>query len=750
MESRFAGDAPLSFRTLCWSLVGTILAGSSAHAHSPTDDGKARPSIEILITAETLTPDGRLDEAAWKEAAVASGFTQRNPNPGEPASERTEFQVAMNEDTLFVAVRCYDREPDKIIAREMQRDGALFRDDAVALLLDTFHDHRNTYFFETNPNGTRTDALINDEGRRVSFQWDGIWRVGSRRTEEGWVAEYAIPFSSLRFDPKLDTWGLNIRRLVRRRNEISFWSPIDLEANVFRVSRFGHLTGIAAPKPGLNLQVKPFVTGALVDPTPGATKTDSEVGLDIKWGVTRNLALDLTYNTDFAEVETDNVEVNLTRFSLFFPEKREFFLENSGIFSFGPGAPQLDLFFSRRIGISPSGEPIPIRWGARLTGRVGLWNLGFLEAETEAATEAETGNRTPKTQWAAVRLQRNLGDRSTVGLLVTQKDVDGMSTDGSGDNLALGLDFNLNPTDRLNLTGFWARTDDDSEAPEEDPLDPTPESSGEWAGGVAAAWSGAIWEVEGGFQEIRDAFEPAAGFVLRRGIRRYSTEISYEPRPENPRIRNFDFGIEAELITRLDDSLESLELQAQLFGLSLESAHDLRVFAELQEEDLEEPFEIRPGIVIPAGRYSFHSGLVVLDSDSSRRFSAELATRFGEFFNGDRLGTDLTFRFRPNRFFRSETTWSRNDIDLPAGSFATDLIRQRLGVAFNPDLSLNSFVQYSDASEQLNLNLRLNWIYRPGADLFLVYNQIWNAPSLGDLTSAERQLILKFTYLFAF
>ena len=737
----------MPLRNIFLGLVCALVAGAG-HAHETVQDAPAVPSVEAFITADTLTADGRLDEAAWGRAAVAAAFTQKNPSPGEPVSERTEFQVVMTEDTLFVAVRAYDREPEKIIAREMQRDGSLFRDDGLVLLLDTFHDHRNAYFFETNPNGARTDALISDEGRQRNFEWDGIWRVGSRRTVEGWVAEFAIPFSTLRFDPALDTWGLNIRRVVRRRNETAFWAPIDLEANVFRVSRYGHLTGLRAPEPGLNLQLKPFVTGGAVDPARGDTETDAEVGLDVKWGVTRNLAIDLTYNTDFAEVEADDLEINLTRFSLFFPEKREFFLENSGIFAFGPGAPELDLFFSRRIGISRQGEQVPVRWGARLTGRAGNWNLGFLDAETEEATDSESGDRIPKTNWLAARLQRNLGTRSTVGVLVTQKDEAGSF--GEGDNLAVGLDFNLNPSDRLNLNGFWALTDDDREPDEEDPLDPTPEEPGEWAAGAEVEWSGAIWEVEGGFQEIQDAFDPAAGFVLRRGIRRYTGELSYEPRPENPKIRNFDFGFEAEFITRLDNSLESLEVEAQVFGISLESADDFRVFAEYREEDLDKPFEIRPGIVIPAGRYEFHNALVVLDSDSSRRFSAELATRFGEFFDGDRLGTDLTLRFRPNRFFRSESTWSRNDIDLPGGSFATDLVRQRLAVAFSPDLSLNGFLQYSDASEQLNLNLRFNWIYRPGADLFLVYNQVWDAPSLGDLASAERQLILKFTYLFAF
>ena len=392
-----------------------LLASPTANAHQGDREAaeESVPTIAAVRAVDEVRVDGLLDEEVWSRAPLASGFRQRNPEEGEPISQRTEFQVAFDDEAVYVAVRAFDRESEKIFAREMERDGLLFRDDAIGLLLDTFHDHRNTYFFETNPNGARSDALVTDEGRDSNFEWDGVWSVGVERDAEGWTAEFAIPFSTLRFDPALESWGLNVRRIIRRRNEFSFWSYLALDAFVFRVSRYGHLSGLVYPEPGLNLRVKPFVTGSSREAVEQAAAEELDFGLDLKWGVTRNLALDLTFNTDFAETEADSFQVNLTRFSLFFPEKREFFLENAGIFQFGPGAPQLDLFFSRRIGIAAGGEEVPLDWGTRLTGRVGGWSLGILEARTDELVTAEGGS-TPRTDWTVLRARRNVGTRSTV------------------------------------------------------------------------------------------------------------------------------------------------------------------------------------------------------------------------------------------------------------------------------------------------------------------------------------------------
>ncbi|MCH9647662.1 MAG: carbohydrate binding family 9 domain-containing protein [Deltaproteobacteria bacterium] len=724
------------FQPALYLLLGLPAVAASGHDSAPDSASATVPDITAIFVDQELQVDGYLDEEIWQTAPIAAGFSQRTPTEGAPISQHTEFRVAFTSTTLYLGFRANDTQPEKLVAKEMLRDGALYRDDGLVVLLDTFHDHRNAYLFETNPNGAKTDALITDEGRDRNFEWDGVWEVAVQRDDQGWTAEYAIPFSTLRFDPTLTTWGLNVRRLVRRDNEIAFWAPIGLDANVFRVSRFGHLNGLQAPKPGLNLQIKPFVTAGLNE-QDGIDSEDAEVGLDVKWAVTRNLALDLTYNTDFAEVEADDLQVNLTRFSLFFPEKREFFLENSGIFTFGPGAPDLDLFFSRNIGIGPEGEQVPVSWGARLTGRVGGWNLGFLDAQTESLTSEVSGETIPTTNWGVLRLQRNLGDRSTVGVLATQKSPSGLDS-----HQTFGIDANLKPTDHLEITAFWAS----SQGGEVDEsLDDQ-----EWAGGAGIEWSNGIWDWELEYQEIRGDFNPEMGFLRRQGVRRYQGEFSFRPRSARERIRNFAWGLEVDTITRLDDSLESLEVEAHVFGISSEKGNRLNLFAEHLVEDLEEPFEIRSGIVIPAGRYEFENGVLAGSTDISRTFSVQGNLRAGSFFNGTRQSANATLRYRPNRHLSSETTWAINQIDLPAGDFETNLIRERLTYSFTPDLSLRGFVQYSDADELFALNVRFNWIYRPGADLFVVYNQTWNAPSLGDLALKDRQLIVKFTYLFDF
>ena len=382
-------------------------------------------SLEARPATGPIVLDGVLDEKAWRDAPAGGDFVQREPDTGKPVSQRTEVRVVFSSTTLYIGLSCFDDEPAKIIYKEMQRDQKLWRDDAVDVVLDTFDDDRNAYLFETNPNGARTDALITDEGRDFNLDWNGVWEVAARKTDQGWFAEMAIPFTTLRFDPKASSWGFNVLRYVRRRAEQSFWAPILLDADVKRVSRYGALTGIGNVQEGWNLRVKPFLTGALkstLAPTGEYEDDDSvEVGGDLKWGIARALSLDLTVNTDFAETEVDDLQTNLTRFSLFQAEKREFFLENSGIFEFGPGAvgagmisamsvgalsfgasgssgtaPLMKIFHSRRIGIGPSGEEVPIDWGARVTGRIGDWNIGLLDVQTDDAVPLSGNERFPR------------------------------------------------------------------------------------------------------------------------------------------------------------------------------------------------------------------------------------------------------------------------------------------------------------------------------------------------------------------
>jgi hypothetical protein len=702
-------------------------------------------TVEALVISEPLQVDGRLDEGAWSRAQVASGFTQRE-KPAEPATEPTEFMVVYTPTMLYIGFRCFDSEPDQIVARELERDGRLFRDDAVIVVIDTFHDHRNSYFLEVNPAGAILDALSSEEGRSLNSDWDGVWTAAARITPEGWTAEMAIPFSTLRFDPGTDTWGFNVRRLVARKAEQSYWVQVGRDASLVRMSRAGHITGLNGLESGLNLQLKPFAVSSRTEfDVTGLDDGRSDLGLDLKWGITRGLALDLTYNTDFAEAEADDQQVNLTRFSLFLDEKREFFLENAGIFEFVPpsqiGGTPLELFFSRRIGIADNGVPVPIRWGARVTGRVGDWSLGVLDASTDFLDQQTSGfvGGLPEDNWGVVRVKRNVGERSAVGMIFTNRDQEGIGT-----NQVYGLDANLNPLPKLNVNTFLASSH--SSSPFVDDIGVVDEKSDQ-AGGATVVWNGQDWLWAMEAMEIGDSFDPQVGFLLRNGIRRYAPSVAYKPRPKLGNVRSLLLDAQAEIITDMDDRLETFATRLDFFGFILDSEDQFQAFVDINRERLVQPFTIRSGIVIPPGEYDFNDYGINYTTNAYRRVVVTGSVLTGQFYDGERFSNVITVGLRPSRYFRAETRWTRDDVDLPAGSFVANVWRQRLSVSPSPRIAANAFIQYNDTADLISLNLRLNWIYKPGADIFLVYNHNWIAPGLNDRTSRERQAILKFTYL---
>jgi hypothetical protein len=702
--------------------------------------GKPSSSLEALAISEPMKIDGRLDEEVWSRAAVASGFTQRE-KPTEPATERTEFMVVYTPTTLYIGLRCFDSHPERIVAKEMEHDGRLFRDDSVIVMLDTFHDHRNAYFLEVNPNGAILDALSTDEGRDLNSDWNGVWTAAARITPEGWTAEMAIPFSTLRFDPGSDSWGFNVRRLIARKAEQSYWVQVGRDATLLRMSRAGHLTGLHGLEPGLNLRFKPFAVGSRSEfNTTGVTTDKSRLGLDVKWGIARGLALDLTYNTDFAEVESDDQQVNLTRFSLFLKEKREFFLENTGIFEFVPpsqigGTPPLKLFFSRRVGIAANGFPVPIQWGARLTGRAGDWSIGLLDASTQALGPGTSGvaGGIEAANWGVVRVKHNIGERSSVGMIFTSSD-----RNGGDSNQVFGLDANLNPLPKLNINTFYSVSHDSvSHEP----------GVSDHAGGGSLIWNGQdwVWALEA--MEIGQDFDPQVGFLLRSGIRRYAPTLIYKPRPPIPGVRSLLLDVQAQAITDLNNTMQSFSSRFDLFGFVLNSEDQAQAFVDVNRERLEAPFAIRPKIVIPVGRYDFNDYGVTYATNPYRRVFLTGSLLEGQFYDGDRFSSAATLGLRLSRFFRAETTWTRDEVKLAEGSFTANVWRERLSLSFTPNVATNAFVQYNDTTQLVSLNLRFNWMYKPGANVFVVYNQNWIAPSVGNLTTRERQAILKFTYL---
>lgn len=689
------------------------------------------PSLRAEKIDQEPIIDGVLDEAVWRRAEKADGFLQQEPDQYDPASEATEVQVAFSETHLFVAVRAYDSEPSEIIARELGRDVRLFRDDSIALLFDTFHDRRNAYFFETNPLGSRTDGYVTDE-ELFSLEWDGIWRVSSRRTADGWVSEIAIPLKILRFDPASDTWGFQVRRYIRRKNEYSFWSPIGVDASFRRLSKAGVLNGVDGLQPGRDLRIKPYVSASSSRDEDGVTRDDSDLGMDVKWAVGQGLTLDMTVNTDFAETEVDELRVNLSRFSLFFPEKREFFQENAGIFEFGPDlGPALKVFFSRRIGIDEGGRQVPLDFGARLAGREGPWSLGVIGARTGSpAAESQEGLvEASDTDWGVVRLKRNIGRRSNLGLIATEKRA------GAGENNRVwGLDGSWKPTDELSLWAFATSSSGPGEA------------SDGWARGAGGSYRGEEWRVRASALDLDDTYDPQVGFVRRKGIRTYYGEVGWMPRPEWSGVRNLSFGVEGETFERQDGETESILASVNLFGLNTDSGHRVQTFLRYRFEELFEPFEIFDQVVLPMGGYHWNEWGVRVGTSQAYPFSADMFFTAGEFYGGDRTNHGLTLRWRPSGHLSFTTTWNNNDVSLPQGDFETNVWRQRVRYAWTADLDANMFLQYNDAAELVAVNLRMGWRYRPGSDLFIVYNQSWGAPELGDLSDRDRRLAVKITY----
>ena len=706
--------------------VAALLLSFTGTASSASGDGTV-PTLAALRIEEPIVVDGLLDDEAWRRAEIGGGFVQREPDVGAPATERTEVRVAFTDRTLYVAIRAFDSRAGELAAKALGRDLPLAGDDSVSILLDTFLDHRNAYVFSTNPLGSRNDSLITDELRNDS-RWDGIWRVACRRDAEGWSAELAVPFSILRFDPQHDVWGFQVQRHLRRRNESSLWSPLRRDEPFIRVSRAGRLKGLSGLRPPRDLRLKPFLTADASRHRDDDGARDREHGLDggldLKWGLGRGLTLDLTVNTDFAETEADEQQVNLTRFSLFLPEKRGFFQEHAGIFAFGPNlGSRFHLFFSRRIGID-GGRPVPVDFGARLAGRQGPWSLGLLGAATGELDDV------PANRWGVVRLKRNVGERSYVGILAGNR----RGADGTR-NTTWGVDGAFKPSRRLELWSFFAGT---SGAPESDGA----------AFGVGADFRADTWRWTARSLWLEDTFDPQIGFVQRGGSRADSFDAGWTPRPGWSGIRHLDFTFRATSYTALDGEQETVDAALDLFALRWSSGARLALFTQYRYENLREPFDIFDGVALSAGSYRWNDFGIALRGAEDAPWSLRGFVIGGDFYGGRRLASNLTLQWRPSARWALRTQWNRNDIELPAGSFETNVWRQRVRVAWSPDLESSLFLQYSDAAELTALNLRLAWHFRPGSDLFVVYDETWDSPTFAQRLNKERRLAIKVSYTF--
>jgi hypothetical protein len=711
-------------------------------------DADGRVTVRAVRSREALRIDGRLEEPDYAATEAIGGFVQQEPDEGAPATERTEAWVFFDDDNVYVSARCWDTHPERRVANEMRRDTTQLRqNDTFAVLFDTFHDRRNGYLFYANAIGGLSDSQITDEGA-PNNDWNTVWAVKTSRFENGWTIEMAIPFKSLRYRPGADqTWGINLRRVVRWKNEWSYLAQVPRALTTFRgilkVSSAATLVGLQAPSGSRNIEVKPYaLTGLTTDRTavpPLASDANGRLGADLKYGLTQNLTADLTINTDFAQVEVDEQQVNLTRFNLFFPEKRDFFLEGLGTFAFagrasaGLAAGSGDtpyLFFSRRIGLDGT-RVIPLRAGGRLTGKAGPVTIGVLNAQTG---EDETAN-VASTNFTVIRAKRDILRRSSIGGIYTHRTATPGRT-GSNDGYGVDAAFSFYETIRLDAYLAGTRT--------------------EGRGGDDLSYRG-FFEYNGdryGLQAerlvVEPNFLPEIGFVRRSDIRRNFGQLRFSPRPASlAHVRKFTALASLNYVTNNQDRLDTREQLGQ-FQTEFNNSDVAGVVYTDTFERIVRPFAIVPGVIIPIGAYNFHTLRLSYTGGQQRKISGEAVYETGTFYRGHRQSVAVNAaRMQVTPQFSVEPSFSVNVVDLPEGDFTATVARTRATYTMTPRMFVSGIVQYNSTTTSIGSNLRFRWEYSPGSELFVVYTDDYNSETIAGVSSLRnRALVLKINRLF--
>ena len=703
----------------------------------------------VRLTAP-LRLDGQLDEEIYSAVPAIGGFVQQLPVEGVPATEQTDVWILFDDDNLYIAARCYDSQPDRLAANELRRDnGNIFQfNDNFSVALDTFHDQRNGVYFQTTPIGAIRDQAISDGTMNVN--WNAVWDVKTARDERGYTLEMIIPFKSLRYraaGPQI--WGINMRRVIRWKNETSMLThvPASYSSNgVAQMAVAAVLTGVETPAQSMNLELKPYVTGALTtDRTarvPFFNDLGQDVGIDVKYGLTRALTADLTVNTDFAQVEEDQQQINLTRFNLFFPEKRDFFLEGQGIFDFGGQNGQRAgsvpiMFFSRRIGLSGS-QTVPVIGGGRVTGKAGRFDVGALAITTGEKPEAGAVTTT----FSAVRLRRNILRRSSVGMIATgrwpEAPKPGESAVGRGDNTAAGVDADLRFYENISANIYWARTASANFRGNED----------SYRGRFT--YDGDRYGLTMDRVVVQANFNPEVGFVRRTDFGMNTLGARFSPRVRSGPIRQLTWQGTLEYITdAAGDVLEDRSQQAR-FAIEFNSSEQVETTFERAYELLPANFMISPGVVGPAGPYSSDTFTASYTLAQQRTVSGTLATSYGSFYDGTRTSASYNGRIAFSANVALEPNIALNWVSLPYGDFTARLVGLRLAVAPTAHLGFSALTQYNPTAKTLTSSARMRWEYTPGSELFVVYADGRDTGSRSFPLVQNRSLAIKVTRLLRF
>ena len=727
-------------RTLVLVAAGLMLA---APLPAQIAGNIVRPVAQAVRTARAPVIDGRLDDSVWAAAPIINGFVQHEPFDGKEATERTEVRLLFDGRALYIGARLYDQDPAGIIRGEARRDLILKEQDAFMILLDTFHDRQNGFLFGTTPAAVEHDGQINKEGEggfggpvgnapsltggNENTNWDGNWKVRTSIDDRGWSAEFEIPFETLRYGSgKVQTWGLNFARYIRRKNEEDFWSPIPRQHTLFRVSMAGTVS-LEPPSKRIAL-VTPYVLGSVARDYQTSAKADGnlEFGADAKIGLSPSVTMDLTYNTDFAQVEVDEQQVNLTRFNLFFPEKRPFFLENAGVFAFG--TPQsVDLFFSRQIGIE-SGRSVPILGGGRLSGRSGAMSFGFLDVQTKSLDDLGSGRVAPN-NFSVGRVLYELPHRSRIGAIV----VDRVDTDSSANhNLAFGIDGKLGLGDAVSLDGYVAHSATPGETRSANTFN------------LSGTYTTRQWEVGSAVRQVDEGFNPEVGYLERPAFRFYSLRVLRHLR--TPHLAWFR-ETRPHITFRQYDDIDGRP-QSRLLHIDSHVVFANGSFIELPgsnftREALRDTFEIAKGVKIPPGVYDHFEWSTVFNTNLSAPYSLTGSVTIGGFYTGRRSGATAAVVARPSEKLNGTFRLEYYDVRLPQGHFHTALVGVKLAYLFTPRIFLQSLTQYNNQTERVSANVRFGWLGPAGTGLFVVYNE---GRATGEESGlVDRALVVKFT-----
>jgi hypothetical protein len=705
-------------------------------ASAQTSTANSAPRAVVTRAQGKTTVDGKLDEPDWAAAAPITEILQREPHPGQPATEKTELRLLYDADNLYIGVTCFDSEPRKIIATQMARDADLSADDRVEILLDTFRDQRNAFYFATNPAGALVDGLVIENGN-LNKEWDAIWLVRTQRFDGGWRAEFAIPFKSLGFRAGAASWGFNLSRTIKRKLEEDRWASPRLDVEFQQVSEAGEITGISGVRQGVGLDVRPFAAGRWRhDARTGNDTVTGKPGLDIFYNLTPSLKWTTTFNTDFGETEVDARQINLTRFPLFFPEKRAFFLENAGVFNFTDAGADVRPFFSRRIGLL-SGQEVPILFGTKLTGKVGRTDIGVLEVRTR-----ET-NFAPAKNFFVGRVKQNLFRQSYVGAIWTHGDP---AQTGSADTFGADL--------LLDTTNFLGRKRNFSAGAFALKSRNAGVSGNDAAYGGGTLYASDLFTALFFWNQVEKNFRPALGFAPRTNVRYLEAGFEFDPRPKHfLNVRQMFHEFFYRRYTRLDTGqVESWRLFTAPINWTFNSGDRIEFNYAPQFERLLAPFEISDGVILPAGDYRTTRWRAEFGTASKRRWKVDGTWWFGTYWSGhaDQIEFSLQYKIAPRLQFSLDTeqTFAR----LPQGNFVARIYSFRANYSVSPFLSFSNLVQFDNESRDLGWQSRVRWILRPGNDLFLVFSQGWLQNPRGGFhfSPADTKLSTKFQYTFRF